>query len=340
MDLIRGQVRLLIAVVMALAGGWVRIVARIGALLHAMLDDARRRMRLPGRLHKVPDQRCVPLKEPAYKRPDPMIYDQRYLMAQGLAVTWNNPDITLRRGGVTVGEDTLLPATDYEIVARIWNLSPDAPVIGLAIVVSYMSFGAGTVTHHIADTTVDLGVKGGPGCPAFATVKWRTPPSPGHYCLMVRIDCFDDANPNNNLGQNNVDVIAAHSPAVGTFLLRNDDKVRHTYHFAVDAYTLGELPPCDARRPPAPGRQRGDRSEPGTLTHVPPAHAAGSHPVPAGWTVDVAPEQLVLAPGQEQTITATITPPDTFAGEQAINVNALDEQDRLEGGVTFLVSAT
>ena len=28
-----------------------------------------------------------------YRRPDPLIYSQTYLMSQGLSVTWDNPDI-------------------------------------------------------------------------------------------------------------------------------------------------------------------------------------------------------------------------------------------------------
>jgi hypothetical protein len=50
------------------------------------------------------------------------------------------------------------------------------------------------------------------------------------------------------------------------------------------------------------------------------------------------PDHVVLAPGQEQTIQATITPPDAFAGKQSVNVNTLTEGDTLAGGVTFVVS--
>ena len=34
---------------------------------------------------------CVPINHPNFKRPDPLIYDQYYLMSLGLAVTWQNP---------------------------------------------------------------------------------------------------------------------------------------------------------------------------------------------------------------------------------------------------------
>ena len=38
---------------------------------------------------------CLFIPPKIYRRPDPLIYDQYYLMAQGLAVTWDNPDIQL-----------------------------------------------------------------------------------------------------------------------------------------------------------------------------------------------------------------------------------------------------
>src|ERR1035437_1506232 len=37
--------------------------------------------------------RCAVIPPQIYKRADPMIYSQYYLMEQGLAVTWDNPDI-------------------------------------------------------------------------------------------------------------------------------------------------------------------------------------------------------------------------------------------------------
>ncbi|MBV8895300.1 MAG: hypothetical protein JO051_02230, partial [Acidobacteriaceae bacterium] len=33
---------------------------------------------------------CQPIPKHIYRRPDPLIYSQQYLMSQGLAVTWNN----------------------------------------------------------------------------------------------------------------------------------------------------------------------------------------------------------------------------------------------------------
>jgi len=59
-----------------------------------------------------------------------MIYSQFYLMSKGVAITWDNPDIQLfDGGGVGVASHALTPSTPYEIRARIWNGSTDAPAV-------------------------------------------------------------------------------------------------------------------------------------------------------------------------------------------------------------------
>src|SRR3954463_14533378 len=56
-------------------------------------------------------KRCRPTREPddpgtmtvptwAYRKPDPLLYSQTYLASLGFAVTWDNPDVTVERGGV------------------------------------------------------------------------------------------------------------------------------------------------------------------------------------------------------------------------------------------------
>ena len=56
-----------------------------------------------------------------------MTYTQRYLREQGLAVTWDNPDIQLYREGVAVSSTLLEAGTEYEIGAQIWNNSTSVP---------------------------------------------------------------------------------------------------------------------------------------------------------------------------------------------------------------------
>jgi hypothetical protein len=50
--------------------------------------------------------------------------------------------------------------------------------------------------------------------PGVAVVQtaWRTPDTPGHYCIEVELQHSNDGNPSNNLGWNNTQVYAANSP--------------------------------------------------------------------------------------------------------------------------------
>ena len=73
-----------------------------------------------------------------------MIYCQQYLMSQGLAVTWDNPDVHLELGGVPVNLHDLKPNTTYDVFARIWNNSLDAVVVNMPVEFSFLSFGIGT----------------------------------------------------------------------------------------------------------------------------------------------------------------------------------------------------
>src|ERR1043165_3919071 len=143
-------------------------------------------------------------------------------MSMGLAVTWDNPDIQLFRGGVPVSPSDLQPATDYEVRIKVWNGSYDAPAIGLTVELSFLSFGIGLTSTAVGSDTIDLGPKVSATAPAFASITWKTPPTPGHYCLQARLVWPDDANPSNNMGQKNTQVVQAHSPAVVDFAVRND----------------------------------------------------------------------------------------------------------------------
>jgi len=116
---------------------------------------------------------CASVNNPAFHRPDPCIYSQKYLLSLGLAVTWDNPDISLFKNGVQVSEGDLHPNTEYEIRATIWNNSYDAPIVGLHVNFSFLSFGVNTVTNPIGSRVVDLGVKGGTQHPAIATFEAR-----------------------------------------------------------------------------------------------------------------------------------------------------------------------
>ena len=224
------------------------LVAGLKNLVPVLRSFCRAIRRTCGNIGKGRDRggACITVSPAVLKRADPLIYAQYYLMKQGLSVTWDNPDIQLFRGGVPVAPFDLLPATDYDVTVRVWNGSYDAPALNLPVALSYLSFGIGVSSSAIGTKKADLDVKGGPLEPAFTTIPWTTPPLPGHYCLQAQLVWPDDANPDNNRGQKNVQVGKAHSPAVFDIQVHNDADVRRTFTFEVDEYTIPPLDPCRA----------------------------------------------------------------------------------------------
>jgi hypothetical protein len=301
------------------------------------------RKHLPGRRGKASPKQCVTLSDPAVKRPDPLIYDQYYLMALGFAVTWDNPDIWLEQGGGIVPPEDLKPDTTYDVVARIWNGSTEGSCVGLPVHFSYLSFGIGVKSHPVTpgpkDVTVNLGVKGGPNSPAFARTKWRTPAVPGHYCLQASFNWIDDYNPYNNLGQDNTLVGVSHSPVQFEFQLRNGTGFSDEFRFETDSYSIPRLPPCDRRRPEIHSGISAITQRPFDPVNVPSQHIRANHPLPAGWDVTFSPANPILDPGQEITVAAMVSPPNDLTGRQPINVHAFTKSG-LAGGITFYVQGT
>ncbi|MFX0578999.1 hypothetical protein [Nocardia nepalensis] len=337
--------RALWGAIVALSTGWAGALIALIRLLQAMIQAACDRARLPGRTARTADSRCVPIKHPAYRKPDPLIYSQQYLMDLGLAVTWDNPDIELRRGGVAVPSSDIAADTDYDIVARIWNGSANAPVVGLAVEFHYLDFGIGTTPIPIGTTTVDLGVKGGPNCPAMAVIPWRTPPRPGHYCLQVRFSWIDDANPLNNIGQENLTVVAAHSPAEFGFRLRNPDAAPRVFVFATDTYRLPPPLSCNAVERPTKRELRRRAVGPADARLFPelPAsvrahHDPAAHPVPDDWQLCFHPARIALDPDAEVDIQVVATPPDGFTGTKRFNIRAVADE-LIAGGITVDIEA-
>jgi hypothetical protein len=273
---------------------------------------------------------CVPINHPNFKRPDPLIYDQYYLMGLGLAVSWQNPDIKILQGGVPVASSyDLQPATKYTIRARIWNASTDAVCGGMPVFFSYLSFGVGTQSNPIGQTSVNLGAKGSAGCPVDAEMEWTTPSAPGHYCIQVSFDWPDDINQFNNLGQENTQVVPAHSPGVFTFALRNAGGEPRDFRFAPDTFAIEPPPPCsDPRRNGKVALDRGVS----TLARL--RNSRTANPLPADWQVTFAPAAPSLSPGEQIDIQVTVTPPNSFHGQQPINIHTFSGPD-LIGGVTI-----
>lgn len=270
--------------------------------------------------------KCTTINHPSFHRPDPCIYSQSYLKSLGLAITWDNPDIYVTKGGVIVEEHELIAGTEYEINATVWNNSYDAPAMGMQVGFSYKSFGAGVGLHPIGRKTINLGVKGGINHPATAKILWVTPSEPGHYCLKAELFWIDDANTENNIGQNNIRIIKPLSPAQTNFQLRNDTKKPHRYYFEIDTYTIPKQNSCDESPFKKNMTNRAER-----IKQVLPLHSKENFPVPAGWKAELLPEAISLAPGEETTIHVTITPPDDFTGRQHFNINAFYENKFAEG---------
>jgi hypothetical protein len=306
-------------------------------ILRELWQCRRWRQGSPARRNRKESKRpCGQISGTVYRRPDPLIYSQKWLMSQGLAVTWDNPDIHLELAGVPVPPHSLKPDTVYEIVARIWNGSTSAPAIDMPVRFAYIDFGIGGIHVPIGETRVDLPAKGAAGHPAFTQISWRTPNTPGHYCLLVDLIWADDANPNNNLGQTNLDVRPLNSPSAAfTFPIRNESQRPRTLTLRPDAYVPPPPPDCRQR---SPGTQSSlTRAELIALDETARRlHGRDRFPIPEGWQVRLTPRDIRLAPGQTTDVLVDITAPDGFGATQALNVNAF-EGDQLVGGVTLQV---
>ena len=335
----------LLRTVALLAYGWLLPFVRLIRSLCRRWRAAARR-RADGR-SKV---RCVVVPATIYKRPDPLIYCQSYLLAQGLAVTWDNPDIALYHNGLPVSSSNLFVNTVYEIRATVWNGSTEGFAVDMPVDFSFLTFGIGTTSTAIGRKKVNLPVKGAAGHPATAIMEWRTPPVPGHYCLQVNLVWADDSNLLNNLGQKNTNVGVAHSPAVFEFPVENPTKRPVTMTLIADSYVPPAAIECSevhAIRGPADGEGPSDGDVPPERpTHEQPdrlcaqlaaRHRKDAFPIPDGWAVEINPPVFPLAPGESRSVTVRITPPDSFAGTRAFNVNGIDDRGALAGGVTLFV---
>jgi hypothetical protein len=322
--------KLLLALVQAITYKW--LLASINLVKHVfrlIKLFCKRRKLLHGDKNAT-NTGCGPVDHPSFHRADPLIYSQSYLLKLGLAVTWDNPDIILLRNGVVVPESALLPNTEYEIDATIWNNSFEAPVAGMKVDFGFFTFGAGGATlTPIGSTFVNVGVKGGNNHPAHARVKWVTPGA-GHFCIQVAFKWDDDLNPENNVGQNNIDVVTPQSPAISQFTLRNATRRPDHYRFEVDTYTLPVQPDCEVGKPTRTIDEKWDA--------IKKAHQRSSFPIPAGWTVDISPDHVFLQPDESAVIVVKIEPPAGFTGQQPFNINAVSRSGTYAGGVTLIVS--
>ena len=312
------------------------LITKLSSFLKGLLKAIKRKFRRPDR-----GGCCLNIPPGLHTRPDPMIYDQYWLMSQGLAVTWDNPDIQLYdMSSNPVQPWELNPDQDYQVIVRIWNNAYTAPAPGLPVYLSFLSFGVGVTSTPIGSTSTNLGVKGSAACPAFANFLWHTPSTPGHYCLQALLVWPDDANPFNNLGQKNTQVGTAASPAQISFPVQNAANVRRHFELQADMYAIPPLLSCSQWPPPARtgGRLAESRARWDAALRT---QSYGNFPVTAAWNVTITPTTFDLDPNQSVLIDLSIEPSSGgFHGTQAFNIHAFASPSgtlKLVGGITFYV---
>lgn len=159
---------------------------------------------------KTPEgEPCVVIPGHIAHKPDPCIYSQFLLMSLEQPVTWDNPDVRIFLEGVEQDTYDLSAGTEYDVEITVRNASREKAADGTTVDIRWIEFGAGAETRHPIDT-LSADVPVWPGT-AVVTVPWRTPDTPGHYCIEVELTHGDDGNPANNRGWNNTSVHAAHS---------------------------------------------------------------------------------------------------------------------------------
>ena len=294
---------------------------------------------------------CLPVPPGVFHRPDASIYSQVYLMSLGMAVTWDNPDIELTDlGGSFVGSHDLQPATDYRIRAAIHNRSNDAPAPGMVVNFTLYSFGVGGVlAQKIGTDIVNLPVRGAPGEPALASVTWKTPAAPGHYCVQVDAVWPDDANPLDNSGQENTVIKRARPGERLDFRIpvRNTLQGTRLLRVHLNSYELPRRPIMrptrferSEARGAAGGGERGEREQRNDfLQRIIDANAEELYPAPHEWSPELSERRLVLESDQTRELLFSVTVPENApaGSEQRFNLAVADDaQGQLVGGVTVI----
>jgi hypothetical protein len=296
--------------------------------------------------HRPPrDGCCLNLPPSVHVRADPMIYDQYYLMSQGLGVTWDNPDINLfDMSGNPASGDNLNPDTDYKVVVRVWNNSYDAPAPNMPVYLSFLSFGIGITSTPVDVAPADLGVKGSAFCPAFANFIWHTPAIPGHYCLQALLLWSDDANPNNNLGQKNTQVGKMKSPATFSIPVHNQATVTRRFEIEADMYQLPALPSCGDQRQPSREKGRFAESQ-ARWAQALRTQRYGLFPVTPDWKITITPAAFNLGPDASTEIAVSVEHAGgAFVDTQAFNIHGFASPATgprtMAGGVTLFVQGS
>jgi len=198
-----------------------------------------------------------PLPEDVTRRPDPSIYSQRYLASQGVAVTWNNPDIWMAKASTpnVIEPDSyhLEADTDYIVSVRCHNASTDL-ALGVKVRLLYRPWSFNSPDLLSVDTTPGgqevIRLANIPGMGATTVeFNWHTPTVPAgesrHFCLQAHLSHPMDINLENNMGQENTNVHSANPGhvAAGEIVyvdvpLFNNGRLRNQFAFRADAYAI------------------------------------------------------------------------------------------------------
>lgn len=195
---------------------------------------------------RPPPNHCCEVPPHIKRKPDPCLYSQFYLMAQGLSVTWDNPDISITLpDGTPVPSHELQPATKYLVHARIHDASFD-PALATEVRCFYRPWSFNSPDRVpielLADGTERVVVLHIPPWQSqVAVFHWTTPPEANrHWCLQVECRHPDDKNPNNNLGQENTQVLggAPGSQLSTRAMLVNPTDRRIRARISIDQYVI------------------------------------------------------------------------------------------------------
>ena len=311
------------------------------------------------------------------RKPDPCLYSQAFLLAQGVPVTWDNPDIQITETDGTPAPSSQLEADhDYLVQGRIWNASFN-PALGVEVRCAVRDWGMGgdwLVVQTNADGTehVELLVIA-PWGNATSKFKWHTPPVTGHFCLRVACHHPDDKNTANNVGQENTRVVATGVGGNVSARARVTNTARrgNRLTFSIDTYRVRDQEwefKLQTRirsigDGPVGGRTNVRESLRNLIVRLAkegrgPINTAYAYvsreplfksesgaprSIPEGWklTFDGQPPNapLLLAPGESRDVEIRVEVPATArpGEEHAFNINSIDSAEGRLSGVTLVV---
>jgi hypothetical protein len=326
-----------------------------------------------------PPQKCPDDVPPMVKRkPDPCLYSQSFLQAQGVAVTWDNPDIWLTEiDGTPVSSGELVADHDYVVHVRIWNAA-FYPAFAVEVRAAYRDLGFSgpwLVMEVRPDGTEQVKLLDiGPWGNSETSFRWHTPGSGGHFCIRMTCSHPDDKNALNNVGQENTNVHRASASQRFNVdaLVANVSHKAARIHFRADTYRIGDKS-WEMRRITESRGVSLDRSrletvaadtgrafswrrlalglvgqEPRNVRHalvgrdaVWKSETGSAATLPVSWDarVDGQPlrDGITVGPHEKRLVSIGLTVPAAAQpGDRlTVNINAFDDAERAQGGVTL-----